>query len=265
VPETSRNFAIGKSTQRQTTPREARIIGSRGRFDNKPSKRTLEISPKVMVNNSLQKTPLYRNFASVIGSDPMRLSTPDVMIYKKSTDDPFRANPFASTSNIHHGTISASKGKFGHNHLSQKYYDLQRANFKTIPNPNVSTAELIGVKKTSIDRKSKNQYLQKEHLSDKAPKKMINLVGGCCATGHSANIGGSLVMKHGLYNRGESIEVKKWEHNNSENRRGSQNGWEAGVGGSRGLDKVKGDDGMIMFFDNVQKAQQNKEKYISIE
>jgi hypothetical protein len=265
VPETSHNFTIGKSTQRLTTPREARIIGSRGKFDDKERKRTLDISPIVMVNNSLQKTPLYRNLASVIRSDPMRLSTPDVMIYKKSTDDPFRANPFASTPKIHHRTISAPKENFGHNHLPQKYYVLQQANLKTCPNQNAGTPEPIGVKKSSIDRKSKNQYLQKEHLADRTHKKMINLVGGCCATGHSANIGGSLVMKHGLNNRGESNEVKKWERNNSENRKGSPNGWEAGVGDGQGLDKVKGDDGMIMFFDNVKKAQQNKEKYISIE
>jgi hypothetical protein len=37
------------------------------------------------------------------------------------------------------------------------------------------------------------------------------------------------------------------------------------VGSGRGLDQVRGDDGMIMFFGNGQKAQNNKEKYISIE
>jgi hypothetical protein len=217
VPETTRNFSIGKGKQRLTTTREARLIGNSGKFDNKPNKRPGDSSPKVIVNNSLQKTPVYRNFAKVIRNDPMRLSSPDDMIYKKSLDDPFRANPFASKSNFHYATFNASKDKFGTNHISKKYYDPQQANLKICQPPNGNT-ESIGGKKSSIDRKSKNQYLQKEHLPDRVPKKMINLVGGSCTTGYLSNIGGSLVMKHGLYNRANSIEVEKWERNNSENR-----------------------------------------------
>jgi hypothetical protein len=253
-----------KGKQRLTTAREALLIGARGKFDNKPNKRPDDSSPKVLVNNSLQKNPVYRNFAKVIGKDPMRLSSPDAMIHKKSLDDPFRANPFASNSNINYYPMNASKDKFGTNHSSKKYYDLQRVNFKIRQPPNTNTESVVG-KKSSIDRKSKNSFLQKEHLADRSPKKMKNLVGGCCATGYSANIGGSLVMKHGLYNKADSIEVEKWERNNSENRGGPQNCWEAGVGSGRGLDQVRGDDGMIMFFGNKQKAQHNKEKYISIE